>query len=198
MTARGCIFHTGCRIGELGMSRAVSMQYRYQVVDFTAIKGTRARNYTNEVINCGKQMIESGRSQTRYNLGNVVCTIVSFLQQAQLHPYDVISGCHSVSIHRYMTKCWVHHVHVKALFSSKSLCSLVLTFCSLFRTRHVFVKHGCPRRQQSQNMAKSLSPQFWPHPQGHVMSVKCEQPFIDELTIQVWILYDHPNFKYCT
>ena len=27
-------------------------------------------------------------------------------------------------------------------------------------TRHVFVKHGCPRRQQSRNMAKSLSPKF--------------------------------------
>ena len=27
-------------------------------------------------------------------------------------------------------------------------------------TRHVFVKHGCPQRQQSQNMAKSLSPTF--------------------------------------
>ena len=24
-------------------------------------------------------------------------------------------------------------------------------------TRHVFVKHGCPRWQQSQNMAKSLN-----------------------------------------
>ena len=35
-----------------------------RVVDFTAMKGTRARNYTNEVINRGKQMIESGRSQT--------------------------------------------------------------------------------------------------------------------------------------
>ena len=40
------------------------------VVDFTAMKGTRARNYTNEVINRGKQMIESGRLLTRYNLGN--------------------------------------------------------------------------------------------------------------------------------
>ena len=29
------------------------------------------------------------------------------------------------------------------------------------------------------------------------MSVKCEQ-FLDELTVQVWLLYDHPNFKYCT
>ena len=29
------------------------------------------------------------------------------------------------------------------------------------------------------------------------MSVKCEEP-IDELTVQVWLMYDHPNFKYCT
>ena len=36
-----------------------------------------------------------------------------------------------------------------------------------------------------------------PQPQGHVMSVKCEQP-LDELTVQVWLLYDHLNFKYCT
>ena len=36
-----------------------------------------------------------------------------------------------------------------------------------------------------------------PHPQGHVMSVKCEEP-IDELTVQVWLLYHHQNFKYCT
>ena len=47
--------------------------------------------------------------------------------------------------------------------------------------------------------AKSLSPTFWPcptPPQGHGMSVKCEEP-IDELTAKVWLLYDHPNFKYC-
>ena len=29
------------------------------------------------------------------------------------------------------------------------------------------------------------------------MSVKCEQPFY-ELTVKVWLLYNHPNFKYCT
>ena len=29
------------------------------------------------------------------------------------------------------------------------------------------------------------------------MSGECEQP-LDELTVQVWLLYDHPNFKYCT
>ena len=66
-------------------------------------------------------------------------------------------------------------------------------------TRHVFVKHGCPRRQQSQNMAKIYKSYILtlPHPQGRVMSVKCEEP-IDELTVQVWLLYHHPNFKYCT
>ena len=64
----------------------------------------------------------------------------------------------------------------------------------------VFVKHGCSRWQQSQNMAKIfksfiLTP---PHPRGQVMSVKCEEP-IDEHTVQVWfILYHYPNFKYCT
>ena len=30
-----------------------------------------------------------------------------------------------------------------------------------------------------------------------MMSVKCEEP-IDELTVQFWLLYHHPNFKYCT
>ena len=29
------------------------------------------------------------------------------------------------------------------------------------------------------------------------MLVKCEQP-LDELTVQVWLPYYHPNFKYCT
>ena len=36
-----------------------------------------------------------------------------------------------------------------------------------------------------------------PHPQGQVMSEKCEEP-IDELKVQIWLLYHHPNFKYCT
>ena len=29
------------------------------------------------------------------------------------------------------------------------------------------------------------------------MSVKYEEP-IDELTVQIWLLYHHQNFKYCT
>ena len=69
----------------------------------------------------------------------------------------------------------------------------------LFLKQHVFVKHGCPKRQQSWNMAK-ISKSFILTPsdsRGHVMSVKCEEP-IDELTVQVWLLYHNPNFKYCT
>ena len=73
------------------------------------------------------------------------------------------------------------------------------SFMMIGVTRHVFVKHRCPRRQQSQNMAKIsksyiLTP---PHPQGQVMSVKCEEP-LDELTVQVWLLYLHTNFIYWT
>ena len=64
----------------------------------------------------------------------------------------------------------------------------------------MFVKHRCPRRQQHQNMAnisKSYILTRVPNPQGQRMSVKYEEP-IDELTVQVWLLYHHPNFKYCT
>ena len=69
----------------------------------------------------------------------------------------------------------------------------------LDKTRHVFVKHGCPRQQQSQNMAKIFKSDILtpPHPQGHRMSVKCEEP-LNELTVQVWLLYLHPNFYYWT
>ena len=60
------------------------------------------------------------------------------------------------------------------------------------------MKHGCPDGNVVKIWQKSLCPTFWPYPtQGHVMSVKCEKP-IDELTVQVWLLYHHPNFKYCT
>ena len=59
---------------------------------------------------------------------------------------------------------------------------------ALFETRHVFVKHRCSQWQQSQNMAKIFKSYILtpPYPQGHGMSVKCEQP-IDELRVQVWL-----------
>ena len=61
-------------------------------------------------------------------------------------------------------------------------------------TRHVFVKHGCPRQQHCKIFKSYI---LTPQPQGHGMSVKCEQPS-HELTVQVWFLYEHQNFKYCT
>ena len=72
--------------------------------------------------------------------------------------------------------------------------SILLAIQGKQKTRHVFVKHGCPRRQQSQNMAKIsksyiLTP---PHPKGRVMSVKCEEP-IDELTVQVQVTVSPPK-----
>ena len=68
-----------------------------------------------------------------------------------------------------------------------------------FQLDMFFLKYGCPQRQQSQNMAKISKSYILTQPllQGHVMSVKCEEP-IDELTVQVVLLYHHPNFKYCT
>ena len=64
------------------------------------------------------------------------------------------------------------------------------------------MKHRCPWRQQSQNMAKISESYILTLPhlqglQGLVMSVKCEEP-IEELTVQVWLLYEQQNFKYCT
>ena len=58
------------------------------------------------------------------------------------------------------------------------------------KTIHVFVNHGCPRRQRSQNLqVLHYDPT---RPQGHAISVRSEQP-LDELTV-----LDHPNFNYYT
>ena len=54
-----------------------------------------------------------------------------------------------------------------------------------------------PLRQQSQNMAEISKSYILTPPSGYGMSVKCEES-IDELTVQVWLLYHHPSFKYCT
>ena len=55
-----------------------------------------------------------------------------------------------------------------------------------------------PASNKVKILQKSRSPTFWlcPTPRGmYVMSVKCEEP-IDELLVQVWLLYHHPNFRY--
>ena len=61
----------------------------------------------------------------------------------------------------------------------------------------MFVKHRCPRRQNMGKISESYILTPPPTPKGHVMSVNCEEP-IDELTVQVWLLYHYPNFRYCT
>ena len=57
-----------------------------------------------------------------------------------------------------------------------------------------------PRAATKSNLwQKSCKSYFLTDPaptQGHGMSVKFEKP-IDELTVQVWLLYHHSNFKYC-
>ena len=78
--------------------------------------------------------------------------------------------------------------------------SPLATSIALKSTRHVFVKHRWPLAATKSKYGKNLFESYIltpPHPQGHVMSVKCEEP-IDEFTVQVWLLYHHPNFKYCT
>ena len=92
-------------------------------------------------------------------------------------------------------KLWPH----RSLSTDRQGNQQISKFKFLDITRHVFLKQGCPLRQQSQNMAKTsksyiLTP---PNPQGHVMSVKREEP-IDKLTVQVWLLYHNPILKYCT
>ena len=53
-------------------------------------------------------------------------------------------------------------------------------------------------KPKSDKIFKSFTLAPIPHPlKGHVMSVKCEQ-CLDELTVQVWLLYHHPSLKYCT
>ena len=69
-----------------------------------------------------------------------------------------------------------------------------MTFQELRQLDNVLVKHGCPNGNKVKIWQKSpiyiLTP---PNPHGHGMSVKCEEP-IDELIVQVWLLYHQPNF----
>ena len=120
---------------------------------------------------------------------------IKYLYLTQYDLFNINSCAMHLSYYFYLNRkhryCWYS--------LSYMLTTISMLLYRLFITRHVFVKHGCPRRQPSPSMAKIsksyiLTP---PHPQGHEMSVKCEEP-IDELTVQVWLLYHHPNFRYCT
>ena len=83
----------------------------------------------------------------------------------------------------------------------------IFKFCFTVTVTHIFMKFkldmclwntdapgGNKFKIWQNSKSQILTP---PHPQGHVMSMKCEQS-LDELTVQVWLLYDYPNLKYCT
>ena len=67
---------------------------------------------------------------------------------------------------------------------------------SLQQTRHVYETRMPPAATKSK-YGKICKSYILTSPLGHGMWVKCEQT-IYELTVQVWLLYDHHNFKYCT
>ena len=69
--------------------------------------------------------------------------------------------------------------------------SLIVTLNNHFTSPHL----AATKSKYCKNLSKSyiLTP---PHPQWHVMSMKCEQP-IDELTFQVRLPHHQPNLKYC-
>ena len=99
---------------------------------------------------------------------------------------------------RFVTSCktWRHRCYIK---NSRQNYTKRYAMLSLFQLDMYLWNTDAPGGNKVKLWQKSLSPTFWPRPtpQGHVMSVKCEQP-LDELTVQVLLLYDHPNFKYCT
>ena len=82
-----------------------------------------------------------------------------------------------------------------------TILSLILLKCNAFSIilKHVFVKHGCPPAATESNYGKNLQVLYFdPTPSPGVLDVsECAEP-IDELTVQVWILYYHSNFKFCT
>ena len=65
----------------------------------------------------------------------------------------------------------------------------------LVAQQDVFENNGCPGSIKVK-IRKNLSTSYI-LTQGHVMSIKRDQTF-HELPVIVWLLYHHPNFKYCT
>ena len=66
----------------------------------------------------------------------------------------------------------------------------------LKKTRHVFVKHGCPRWQQSQNMAKISKSYILTLPPG-VCDVREEGGAHRWTYSTSLVTWSSPNFKYC-
>ena len=92
------------------------------------------------------------------------------------------------------TSHWDQLLHILEIFFRHPIPNLFLKY-----KQDVFVKHRWPRQQQSTyciikaKISKSyiMTP---PHPKGHMMSLKCEQP-LHTITFQIWSLYVYPNFR---
>ena len=81
----------------------------------------------------------------------------------------------------------------------RTICLLSSAFSNFSNlTRHVFVKHGCPGGIKVKLWQKSLSPTYWTRPPPGSFDVSEVWGTIDEFTVQVWLLYHRPNFKYCS
>ena len=65
------------------------------------------------------------------------------------------------------------------------------------KTGHVFLEHGCPRRQQSQSMAKSPSPTFWTRPTPAAYDVNEVKATLRFFYMNLWFNFD-PILKYYT
>ena len=104
----------------------------------------------------------------------------------------------------------IHHMNYKGGFL-RCICDLIHYFNVKFglwrdyqklglpiRTRHVFEKHVCPRRQQNFKIYQNL---WFPHfdsvsPARDMWFQGEREQSLDARTVQVVLLYDHPNFKY--
>ena len=83
-------------------------------------------------------------------------------------------------------------IEIIGIFVSRTLI-IVIRILQIFRSKRCVFETQIPLMATKSNEGKNhfdLNPS-----QGHVMSLKCEQP-IDELTVQILVLYDHPNLKY--
>ena len=119
--------------------------------------------------------------------------------QSSIQEFVVPDQISNIGYLRFLGNKW----HVKFALSfiilqEYTLLSITKMTSFSISTRYVLVKHGCPGSNKVKIWQTYLSPTFW-HPGEHGMSVKCEDP-IDELTVQVCLLYHQPlaNFKYCT
>ena len=106
-----------------------------------------------------------------------------------------ISGIAPTTVPRYRKYVLVYHTSWCHQYNRDWGMAWVLL------TPHVdvFVKHGCTWQQESQNLAKSRSPTFWPPPchRGMTCDVRevCQQPLTSPSLVTVW-RYEHPNFKH--